>query len=143
MSLNKEKISAVIIIEVMGRPKEHLIQTLEKMSDDINNEKGITVVDKKIAEPTLVKDQKDLFTSFVEIEVETTETMNLFVLMFKYSPAHVEILEPENLTITNREMTENLNEVTRRLHKYDEIARVIQMEKQVLENKIKKLEGKN
>ena len=136
------KITAMMIIEVMGRPKEHLIEILEKMGNDIDNEKDITVVEKKIAEPTLVKDKTDLFTTFMEVEVETTSAMNLFVLMFKYSPAHVEILEPESIVLSNHNLTEALNEVTRRLHKYDEIARVIQMEKQVLENKIKALESK-
>lgn len=136
-----QKITAVMIIEVMGRPKEHLVETLEKMSADVGNEKNITLVDKKIAEPTLVKDQKDLYSSFAEVEVETTSAMDLFVLMFKYSPAHVEIIEPENVVLSNHNLTEALNEVTRRLHKYDEIARVIQMEKQILENKIKKLES--
>lgn len=137
------KITAVIIIEVMGRPKEHLVEILEKMSTDVDNEKNITVTEKKIAEPVLVKNQKDLYSSFAELEVETTSAMDLFVLMFKYSPAHVEIIEPENVVLSNHNLTEALNEVTRRLHKYDEIARVIQMEKQVLENKIKKLETKD
>jgi len=142
MSLDNKatKITAMMIIEVMGRPKEHLVETLEKMSNDVGNEKNITLIEKKIAEPTLVKDQKDLYSSFIEIEVETTSTMDLFILIFKYSPAHIEIIEPESIVLTNHNLTEALNEVTRRLHKYDEIARVIQMEKQVLENKIKKLE---
>lgn len=139
---NKTKINAMMIIEVMGRPKEHLIEVLKKMADDVDKEKNISVVEKKFAEPTLVKGKEDLFTSFVELEVQTNNTMDLFILMFKYSPAHVEILEPENITLSNHDLTDALNEVTRRLHKYDEIARVIQMEKQILENKVKKLEEK-
>lgn len=142
MSSNNKsvKITAMMIIEIMGRPQKHLVETLEKMSNDVSNEKNITLIEKKIAKPTLVKNQKDLYSSFVELEVETISAMDLFILVFKYSPAHIEIIEPEKVTLTNHNLTEALNEVTRRLHKYDEIARVIQMEKQVLENKIKKLE---
>lgn len=138
MSLEVKTVS-MLVIEVMGRPKEHLVETLENLAKQISEEKGVKVNEKKIHEPALVKDQKDLFSSFMEIEVELDDPLILAILMFKYMPAHIEILEPEKLTIPNHGFADILNELTRRLHRYDEIARVMQMEKQILENQIRNL----
>ncbi|MEX0932521.1 MAG: hypothetical protein WDZ77_00260 [Candidatus Pacearchaeota archaeon] len=134
-------ISALLIVEVIGKPPEHLIQTLEDISKKIDDEKGVKVISKKINEPKLMKDQKDFYTTFAEIEVETEEIFDLVILMFKYMPAHIEILSPEVIALTNNGWNEVLNEVTRRLHSYDEIARIIQTEKGILEKKLKELMG--
>ncbi|MEA3413955.1 MAG: hypothetical protein U9Q99_00300 [Nanoarchaeota archaeon] len=142
MSSQPEKITAIFILEAMGRPKEHLKEALQELIDAMKKEKGVKVNEFKINEPTLLKDQKDLFTTFTEIEIEVEGPEHLAGLMFKYMPAHIEVIEPENLKISNNVYSDILSEITRKLHKYDEVARVIQMEKQVLENKIKELEKK-
>ena len=64
---------ANLIIEVLGRPKEHLIAALEDILKKINEEKGIEIRNKKVHEPVLLKDQKDTYTSFAEIEVGVEE----------------------------------------------------------------------
>ncbi|MCK5149809.1 hypothetical protein KAJ87_02695 [Candidatus Pacearchaeota archaeon] len=130
---------AILILEVIGRPPEHLVETLEDLSKKINEEKGVSVKNKKINEPALLKDQKEFFTSFAEIEVEVESVLHLAMLMFKYMPAHIEILSPETINLKNSDLNEILNEITRRLHGYDEVARVIQSEKKILENKLREL----
>ncbi|PJE81754.1 hypothetical protein COU58_00815 [Candidatus Pacearchaeota archaeon CG10_big_fil_rev_8_21_14_0_10_32_42] len=138
MSSKPEKLTAVMIIEVMGRPKEHLIETLEDLSLQVNSEKGVTILNKKIKEPTQIPD-KDLFTAFVELEFEIEEPLTLMTLMFKYMPSHVEVIEPENFTFKNSEFNELFNEITRRLHRYEELVRVLQLQ---LAQEKKKSEGK-
>lgn len=138
----ENKFVARLVLEVMGKPKEHLIETLEDLSKKISEEKGVKLEEKKIHEPTLVKDQKDLFTTFAEIEVEVENPGFLALLMFKYMPAHIEVISPENFVMTNNSYADILNEVTRRLHGYDELARVFQMEKAMMEKKIKELSEK-
>jgi len=131
MSGNEDrKILAAMIIEVLGRPKEHLIETLEDLSRQVGEEKGIKIIQKKINEPTLVKDQKDLFTSFAEIEFEVDEPLLLAILMFKYMPSHIEVVEPEKFVLTNVELSDILNELTRRLHRYEELVKVMQFQMQ-------------
>ena len=138
----EKKITAIFILEVMGRPKEHLIETLEDFSKQINSEKGVKIIQKKINEPKLIKDQKDLFTTFAEIEFEIKELSQLVILVFKYMPAHVEILKPEKLNLTNNQAGDLLNEITGRLHKYDELAKILQYQNQALEKKLKGSEKK-
>jgi len=148
MSLNKETkrdprethgIAVSLIIEVIGKPPQHLNETLEDLIKQIGNEKGVKVTDKKVHEPVLLKNHKDFYTNFAEIEVEVEEILNLAILLFKYMPAHVEVLYPELIALSNTGWNDILNEITRRLHGYDEIARVIQMEKSILEKKLREL----
>ena len=120
-------------------PPEHLVETLKNMIKQLGEEKGVKVKDSTVHEPNLIKDQKDFYTNFAEVELETENIIDLVALIFKYMPSHVEIIYPESLSLNNNYWNEILNEVTRRLHAYDEVARVIQNEKFVLETKIKEL----
>ena len=141
MSSDKEtkNIRVMLVIEVIGRPPEEVTNVLEKLIKQIDEEPGVSVKNKKVNEPILLKDQKNIFTSFAEIEVEVEEVRHIAGLMFKYMPAHVEILSPELIALANDGWNDIFNELTRRLHGYDEIARVIQVEKNILENKLKAL----
>jgi len=155
MSLNEKEtkgIRAVMIIEVLGKPPEHLKETLNEIINQIDKEKGVSIKEKRISEPKKLEDSKKIpenfdkkkmtniegfYTNFAEIEVEVEEIFHLVILMFKYMPAHIDIIYPELIALTNNGWNEILNELTRRLHGYDEIARVIQVEKAILENKLK------
>ena len=140
MSLTETgKVRAVMILEVIGKPPEYLVETLENIAKDINSERGVQIVEKKINEPILMKDQKEFYTSFAELEVEVEEIKQLAALMLKYMPAHIEIISPELIALTNNGWNDILNETLRRLHGYDEIARIIQTEKTILEKKIREL----
>lgn len=142
MGLNKEPaIHAMIVLDVIGRPPEHLIDSLEEVIKAIDAEKGVSVKNKDIKKPELMKDSKDFYTTFAEVEIEVEEMMHLIIVLFKYMPAHIEIMTPEIIAITNNSWNDILNELARRLHGYDEIARIMQMEKTMLENKISELTG--
>ena len=136
-------INAILVFDVIGKPPEHLTETLNDIIKKIDEEKGVSVKGKKINEPVFMRDQKEFYTSFAEVEVEVEEILYLAMLMFKYMPAHVEIISPELITLTNNGWGEIFSELTRRLHGYDEVARVIQMEKNILEKKLKDLMDKN
>lgn len=133
------KVKAALIIEVLGKPPEHLIETLEKIIEGIDKEKGVKVLSKNVKEPQQLNDNPEFYTSFAEIEVEVEEILYLIMLMFKYMPAHIEIISPETITLNNNGWDELLNELTRRLHGYDEVARVLGIEKNILERKLRDL----
>jgi hypothetical protein len=144
MSLDETKnIGAIFIIEVAGRPPEHLTETLGKIIEKMKEEKGVDVKDYKINEPVLMKDQKDFYTNFAEIELEVENSLKLLLMVFGYMPAHVEIIHPESIKLTNDGFGGILNELARRLHGYDEIARIIQIEKNILEKKLKSILEEN
>jgi len=135
------KIRAALILDVIGKPPAHIVESLERLIEEVDKEKGVTVKSKDIKEPTLMKDSKDFYTTFAEIEVEVEDILYLAILLFKYMPAHVEIIEPEMLVLSNNGWNDVLNELVRRLHGYDEIARVMQMENQGLKQKLSEITG--
>ena len=132
-------IRATLILEMIGRPKEFISESMGRVIEEMEKEKGVQVVSKKVNEPIELKESKEFFTTFAEIEIEVEEIANLAILMFKYMPAHVEIIEPELIALTNNGWSDILSELTRRLHGYDEVARVLQYENAELKKKIEEL----
>jgi len=140
---NKNVVKAVFIIEILGKPPEHLVSTLENIIQGINQEKGVKVINKNIREPIELKENKEFYTSFAEVEVETEDISQFIMLVFKYMPAHIELVSPERLVLTNADLNETLNELVMKLHGYDEIARGVEMEKKILENKLREVLAEN
>src|SRR3989338_4929552 len=140
-SENINKVNAILITEVIGKPAEHLKETLQDITKKISEEKGVKIVNKKVNNPVEMKEHEGFFTSFAEIEVSVDEILYLVMLTFKYMPAHIDIIHPEKISTTNNDFNDILNEITRRLHGYDEIARILQTEKIILENKLREVLG--
>ncbi len=152
MSSDKDQetkgIKVSLIIEVLGKPKEHLTESLGKIIEQIDKEKGVTVEAKDVHDPKELENKKGFYTAFADVQIEVEEIIYLMILMFKYMPAHVEIVEPELIALTNHGWGDIINELTRRLHGYDEIARVLQLQNQQFRQKldeigIKVIDGKN
>jgi hypothetical protein len=134
-----EKIKAVFVLEILGKPQEYLIKTLKEIITQMSEEKGVKVIEQKIHEPKPARQKEGFFTTFAEIEVDVEESLSLALLMFKYMPAHVEVIHPESITLSNHEMGTFLDGIIRRLHKYDEISRILQIQKEKLEQKLNAL----
>ena len=132
-----KKISAVIIFEALGKPQEHLVEFLKDIVKRLGEEKGVKVIRENTGEPILAKGQKELYTSFLELDLEFDRIGILTAILFKYMPAHVDISYPEKLIMSHGDWNEVSNEILRRLHAYDEMVRVMQIERAVLENKLK------
>lgn len=151
----EQKINVIMMLEVIGKPPEHLIDALEDLIKHLDEEKGVNVKSKDIKEPKLIekkveikdteeentKPQSEFYTTFAEVEIEIEEISSLAYLMFKYMPAHLEIVSPKLIALTNNGWNELFNELSRRLHGYNEVARVLQVEKEILGNKLKELMG--
>ena len=139
MSYNEKKIKAVILLEMLGKPKEYLIENSNNLLNQIRNEPGVSVKDAKTNEPAPLKENNEIFSTFIEIEIEIENLQSLVVLMFKYMPAHVEIISPLRLEFSNVDLGNVLTDLILRLHSYEEIARIMQSEKQILEKKLREL----
>ena len=133
----EKRIKAFLIFEMLGRPIEHLKKTLHEFIDKIGSEPGIQVKDKKIHEPKQIEDAKhELYTSFAETEIEFKDMPALFKIVFGYMPSHIEIVEPEELGIKNFDLNLLMNELTRRLHQYDEIVKGLAIERGIMQQKL-------
>lgn len=153
------KIIASFIIEILGRPKEHLENSLKGVIEKLGNENGVNIIESKLHEPKLLKQkleegseevkekieksgmtlENELFTTFAEIEAELDDINALMVVAFNYMPSNIEINHPENFLLKNTDIGSILTNTILRLHRYDELVKKISVDKSILEDKLNEL----
>lgn len=130
-----------MIVEMAGRPAEHLTATLEKHIGILNGIKDVNVHSIKVSEPREIETETEsgeekMWTVFAEADFECESFARLSETMFDFMPSSVEVIEPSKLTLEITEVTDLLNNISGRMHRYDEIAKVLgekykQMEAQI------------
>jgi hypothetical protein len=131
------KIRALFIFEILGKPPEHIKISLEKMIDELAKQKGLEIVRREIHEPKIIdnKDDKNenkensLYSTFAEVEVVASDLKLIMAIVLNMLPSHVEILEPTDFVIKNFDLSSLMTELTLKMHKYDEIAKVLILER--------------
>lgn len=142
------KIRTILILEILGRPKEHLVKNFEEIIEKLGNEEGVKIIEKTVHEPKKIEDPEDefakkgeIFTSFSEIEVEFNDLNDLIRVIFNYMPSNIEIVSPEKLNLSNVTLSELLTGIILRLHKYDEIAKRVLFEREEMIKKLREIQG--
>jgi len=136
----QKKIRAVIIVEILGRPAEHVKEALKLHVGQLRNSKEIEVISESISEPKKLDIEQEAYTCFAEVELKTINLYKIVEIIFDYMPSSVEILEPTNLSFNTAEINGFLNDLTGRLHKYDEIAKIAQMQTKQLGGRLEMLQ---
>lgn len=134
-----DKIQALLVIEILGRPAEHVKESLNTLVLKLGSEKGVRITNKTYHDPVPAKDSDSLFTTFAEIEVEFDSIENYFGVLFAYMPSHVEVTYPEKLDLTNIHLNEFANVLVRRLHDYDAIVKKVIFERDLMLQKLKEV----
>jgi len=131
----EDEIKGIIVLEIMGKPAGYIVKTLNKIIDKIGE-------DAKIAKREVHKAKKiensELFSTFAEIEIESS-VHSFLKILFTYMPSHVEIMYPEKLSMSSSNINMVFNEITMRLHQYDEIAKRVISERNILEEQVRRL----
>lgn len=117
------KIKARLIIEILGRPAEHIKESLTSLVLRLDTEKGVTILEKTIHDPVPVKESKDLFTTFAEVSAEFDSVPVFLGVVFAYLPSNIEVIEPSEISITNTDLSDLASRITQRIHSYDSIAK--------------------
>jgi len=134
-----EEVSAIIIIEVLGRPAEHVKKAINRLIEKLADERGVSVVEKRVHEPRIVEKAETLFLSFAEIELKVSDISKLFHICFSYLPSSVEIVEPSEIKVKLPHINEVVNFLVTRLHQYDAIAKRLSVENTILHKKLREL----
>ena len=135
-----QKIHSIMIIEVAGRPPEHLLESIKAHIDKLAATKGLSLVNTKISEPRKMEDEEDLYTSFAEVEITVGSFSQLIEIIFDYMPSSVEIMDPEDINFNCQEATMFANDLAGRLHRYDEIAKIAQLQVKQLAQKFREIQ---
>ena len=126
------KIKANIIMEIMGRPPEHIKEALNTVVVKMGSEKGVLVLNKKYHEPKEMEKAKNLFTTFAEIDIEFDNLERFFSILMGYMPSNVEVYQPGNFKFDLYEINSLGNFILSKLHRYDEIAKQVIFERDIL-----------
>ncbi len=118
-----------MIVEMAGRPAEHLTKALENHIGILNKVEDVTVHSIKVSEPQEIKREGStpedvMFTAFAEADFECESFARLTETMFDFMPSSVEVIEPSKVNLDMGEATALLNNISGRMHRYDEIAKV-------------------
>ena len=125
-----------MVLEILGRPKEHVSEALNLLINKLGAEKGVKILEKTNHEPIPVESSKDLFTSFTELALELESLNDYFGVLFAYMPAHIEIIHPEKIAMGNIDLNELGNRLIQRLHDYDAITKKALVEKEIITKKL-------
>jgi hypothetical protein len=140
----EKKIKAMFIFEMMGKPPEYIKEELDKHLKNLENE-DVVILSKKIHECKPIENEnpelKGLFTTFAEVELEVSNINLLFGITFRLLPSHVEIIEPSDLYLKNFDLGAIITDLTVKLHKYDEIAKVLMMDRDNLARQLNDIRG--
>ena len=124
-----------MIVEMAGRPAGHLTESLEKHIGVLRDVDDVEVHEIKVSEPreipskvegqeSEVREEEKMFTTFAEADFEVPSFARLSETMFDFMPSSVEVVEPSKVSLEATEATDLLNNISGRMHRYDEIAKI-------------------
>lgn len=119
-SLEKGGILCRAICEILGKPKEHVEETVRALVQKAREVQDTELLEYDI--PDVVPQEK-LFSTFAEMEILFKKKEALMGFCFDFMPSSIEIIEPENIVLDNELFSSWLNELQGRLHKVDMVAK--------------------
>lgn len=133
------KINVRLVLEILGRPPEHISSAIVGIVEKLGAEKGVKVVEKKFHDPIPVEGSKDLFTTFTEVSLELDSMLDYIKIIFGYMPSHIEVVSPESLDLGNGDFNEIGNTILQRLHHYDALTKGLVNDRAALATKLKEV----
>jgi hypothetical protein len=127
------------IIELAGKPKEHIEKTLLGIIDKIKENKDIDIINQDIAEAKEIEKQEGFFSVFAELELLIRNMPILIGFCYDFMPSSVEIIAPEEMNLKVNELNSFLNDLQAKLHRSDNMTKQLSMENQFLKNNVNKL----
>ena len=118
-----------MIVEIAGRPAEHLKAALSQHIGVLNQVNDIEVHSINVSSPKEIEMENvlkgsEMFTCFAEVDFEVESFSRLSEIVFDFMPSSVEVIEPSKVSLDPSEASNLLNNIAGRMHRYDEIAKI-------------------
>lgn len=131
--LDEGYIQAKVIVELVGKPKEHVENTLKKYLEHIKKNADLEVLKEDVGTAKeLEGDNQGLWITFVELELLAKNIPTLVGFCFDYMPSSIEIIEPKELKLKEIELTNIMNDLQGKLHNLDMGAKQLSNENKFL-----------
>lgn len=135
----KELIRCRAILEVLGKPKEHVEETIKLLVEKIREDPKISILNEKYAE--IKPEGKTMFTTFVELEMVIKGITALTGFCFDFMPSSIDIEKPEQLTVKNIDISNIFNDLQAKLHNVDMVAKTLRAERDFLKRNLNTMIG--
>ncbi|MDP7181730.1 MAG: hypothetical protein QF486_04340 [Candidatus Woesearchaeota archaeon] len=126
--MEKVPVTARVVLEIVGAPKEHVEKSLKEYVADIKKSNEILT---EVFHPAEEKER--LWTSFFELEIKFKSAMHLLDFCFESMPSSVEIMEPNEIGFKTNDLTDFLNDLQSRIHYADMQVKSLKAEKTLLD----------
>lgn len=121
------------IIEILGKPKEHVEQTIAKVLEELKKREGLKVVTENIAD---TKEVEHFFSSYIDVELKLDDMDKLIDFCFDFLPSNIEIIDPEKIDIDSHLFAEYMNDLLAKLHQQSMVIRNLHAENLVMKEKL-------
>ena len=142
-----DKILCRAIVEVVGKPKEHVEKAINLVVEKSAEIKGLKIEKKDIAKTKSIKSESlsetekkiqektgEIFSSFTEIEFIADNLDVVASFCFDFLPSSLEIIEPENISSDIQDISKLMNDTLSRLHNADLAVKRLNLENSTLKN---------
>lgn len=133
--MKEKKIISRMVIEVLGSPKEHVEETMKQIVENLEAEKEMHMIHQTTYE-TEKQEKNNLWSTFCEAELQTDSIKKLMELCFDYMPSSVEIIEPLGMELETTDVSDMLNDLLARMHKYDMVLKNLHAENVTMKHDI-------
>lgn len=124
-----DKVKAIVIVELMGTPEEHIKNTMQLYLERIKENKDMLVEDEHL-EP--IEKKESFFLQFTELTITFKSVKNLIEFCFDYMPSSIEIIEPTHITYNSQDLSDIVNDLQAKLHQLDMIVKNLRTENKIL-----------
>jgi len=135
-----------VVVEMLGKPIEHVDKSIRGVLDKIKEEKDFIVIKGKLAKPkkreTGVKEAgviQEMWSTFAEVELLFKDLTAVTYFCFEYMPSSIEIIEPQTFSARAIEMSEFFNDLQTKLHQVVMAAKQMKSKQIFLEKNIQGL----
>lgn len=130
----KELIRCRAILEVLGKPKQHVEKTIKLLVEKVKEDPEISILNEKFAE--IKPEGKTMFSTFVELEMIVKGITTLTGFCFDFMPSSIDIEKPEQLKVKNRDISNIFNDLQSKLHNVDMVAKTLKAERDFLKRNL-------
>jgi len=124
-----------IIIEILGKPREHVEKTLREYTDKIKNDSDLIILNSNFSEAV---EKEKLWATFTELDMIIKGIPKLIAFCFDYMPSSIEITKPDEFIMKKSTVEDLVNDLQARLHEVDMIIKKQKNENEFLKQNLNK-----
>ena len=113
-------ISATAVVEIMGKPKEHVEKILDEVSKKIG-EQGYTSERVEVMPVEPLESDEGLFSGFFEVDLTLKNHEQLFGFIQDFNPTSIEVSDPDEFEMSLADYNALVTTVAATVQQYDQI----------------------